>query len=86
MDPGAGDTLRRVVSDERLAELDEFDRVQLEHVVEVSRQCRSLSEAGRMLFSASRGRKSTTNDADRLRKYLARFGLEWSALIAPEGR
>jgi transcriptional regulatory protein RtcR len=86
MDPGAGDTLRRVVSDERLAELDEFDRVQLEHVVEVSRQCRSLSEAGRILFSASRGRKSTTNDADRLRKYLARFGLEWSALIAPEGR
>ena len=35
----------------------------------------SLSEAGRMLFAASRSSRSTTNDADRLRKYLARYGL-----------
>jgi transcriptional regulatory protein RtcR len=36
-----------------------------------------MSEAGRALFTASRGRKKTVNDADRLRKYLARFGIEW---------
>jgi transcriptional regulatory protein RtcR len=29
------------------------------------------------LFAASRARKSSSNDADRLRKYLARFGLEF---------
>ena len=43
----------------------------------VCRQARSLSEAGRALFAQSRARKQSTNDADRLRKYLARFGLSW---------
>jgi transcriptional regulatory protein RtcR len=28
----------------------------------------------------SRTRKASPNDADRLRKYLARFGLEWDRL------
>jgi transcriptional regulatory protein RtcR len=76
----AADPLRAFLSDESLHALDAFDRVQLGHVVEVCRQSRSLSEAGRALFSASRGRKSTTNDADRLRKYLARFDLDWNRL------
>ncbi|WP_370255936.1 hypothetical protein [Erwinia sp. 198] len=35
----------------------------------------SLSEAGRRLFAVSRQGKKQPNDADRLRKYLARFGL-----------
>ena len=43
---------------------------------------RSLSEAGRKLFTASRQKRKTHNDADRLRKYLARFGLDWSAVQA----
>lgn len=53
--------------------LDRFDRVQLADVIRVCRQARSLAEAGRILFAASRTRRSTTNDTDRLRKYLARF-------------
>ena len=40
----------------------------------------SLSEAGRILFAASRQKKKSSNDADRLRKYLAQFGLEWKAV------
>jgi transcriptional regulatory protein RtcR len=40
-------------------------------------ESRSLSEAGRMLFTVSRQAKAKANDADRLRKYLARFGLTW---------
>ncbi len=40
----------------------------------------TLSEAGRRLFGVSRSRKKVPNDADRLRKYLARFALEWSDL------
>lgn len=63
-----------------LAALDPFDRVQLAHVVQVCRDSRSLSEAGRILFAASRTRRSSANDADRLRKYLARFGLSWPQL------
>ncbi len=64
----------------RVAEIDLFDRVQLSHVLEVCIRSRSLSEAGRELYSASRDRKTTANDADRLRKYLTRFGVEWSQI------
>lgn len=78
-DSGDAD-LRNIVDEDRLGDLDTFDKVQLAHVIEVCRKCRSLSEAGRLLFSASRGRKATTNDADRLRKYLARFGVEWAQI------
>jgi sigma54-dependent transcription regulator len=38
-------------------------------------------DAGRTLFSVSRQRRTTSNDADRLRKYLARFGLTWVGLV-----
>jgi transcriptional regulatory protein RtcR len=62
---------------ERAQELDRFDRVQLADVLAVCAESRSLSEAGRVLFAASRARKTSVNDADRLRKYLARFSLTW---------
>ncbi len=66
----------------RAAEVDPFDRVQLEEVLRVCRGARSLSEAGRTLFAVSRTRKSSSNDADRLRKYLARHGLAWKDVAA----
>jgi transcriptional regulatory protein RtcR len=47
-------------------------------VLEICAKSRSLSEAGRALFDVSRRRRSVTNDADRLRKYLARFELSWA--------
>jgi transcriptional regulatory protein RtcR len=62
---------------ERMAELDRFDRVQLEDVLRVCAAAKSLSHAGRLLFAVSRTQRSSTNDADRLRKYLARFDLDW---------
>ena len=62
-------------------EIDLFDRVQLERVIRICRDSRSMSEAGRRLFGASRSRKASTNDADRLRKYLNRFGLEWARVV-----
>lgn len=61
-------------------ELDLFDKRQLETVLEVCRRSASLSEAGRELFAVSRMKKVNPNDADRLRKYLARFGLSWESL------
>jgi len=63
-----------------VADLDRFDRVQLADVVRVCLSAKSLSEAGRRLFAVSRTRKASSNDADRLRKYLSRFGLSWSQL------
>jgi transcriptional regulatory protein RtcR len=65
---------------ERLAEIDLFDRAQLAAVIGVCRASGSLSAAGRTLFAASRAQKTSANDADRLRKYLARFGLDWQAV------
>ena len=58
--------------------LDEFDRAQLAAVIRACRASPSLSAAGRRLFAISREGKTSQNDADRLRKYLARFGLGWS--------
>jgi transcriptional regulatory protein RtcR len=74
---GAVDLVAEVLGPGLASELDRFDRVQLADVIAVCRQARSLSEAGRALFARSRARKQSTNDADRLRKYLARFGLGW---------
>ena len=73
------DVLASLLGD-RIGEVDHFDLVQLREVVRVCRRSRTLSEAGRTLFAASRRRRNSTNDADRLRKYLARFGLEWDQL------
>jgi transcriptional regulatory protein RtcR len=70
----------RVVPPLAAAKLDRFDRVQLDDVLRVCAESPSLSVAGRALFDRSRDLKKVANDADRLRKYLARFGLEWRAL------
>jgi transcriptional regulatory protein RtcR len=72
--------LRELCGEEQLSAIDPFDRVQLEEVVRVCRDANSLSAAGRKLFAMSRTKKGSTNDADRLRKYLARFGLTWAQL------
>ncbi len=72
--------LTAVLSADRLAGIDAFDRAQLEEVVRVCQTSSSLSESGRRLFGVSRARKAAPNDADRLRKYLARFGLDWKEL------
>jgi len=71
------DPVARILGQDRAAELDRFDRVQLAEVIRVIRKTRSLSEAGRALFAVSRKAKRRPNDADRLRKYLDRFGIDW---------
>lgn len=69
----------------KAAELDRFERVQLDEVLRVCVASRSLSNAGRSLFAESRKRKSSSNDADRLRKYLARYGLTWQDVVEASG-
>jgi transcriptional regulatory protein RtcR len=77
-----GDLLDRLLGRDRVGTMDRFDRAQLADVVRVCRSARSLSEAGRLLFAASRSARSTTNDADRLRKYLNRYGLSLQVIQA----
>ncbi|MBH25155.1 MAG: transcriptional regulator [Myxococcales bacterium] len=77
-----GKLLQRLIGADGVEQLDRFDRVQLADVVMVCRRCSTLSEAGRLLFAISRTRKKNVNDADRLRKYLARFDLRWQEIKA----
>lgn len=69
--------LSSILGPERMDALDRFDRVQLLDVLKICRQAHTLSEAGRILFATSRNQKKNVNDADRLRKYLSRFDLQW---------
>jgi transcriptional regulatory protein RtcR len=75
--PLNGEDALTILSDLELSNIDPFDRVQLAETVRVCRATSTLSEAGRQLFAVSRTKKAAPNDADRIRKYLARFGLDW---------
>jgi transcriptional regulatory protein RtcR len=69
--------LASVLGPNAIEKIDLFDRVQLAFVVRVCRECATLSEAGRKLYGATREKRKIQNDSDRLRKYLARFDLDW---------
>ena len=54
------DELGTLLAIDALEALDPFDRVQLAFVVETCRSSRSLSDAGRKLFAASRAKRAST--------------------------
>lgn len=78
--PDADGALLAEVLGPRVDGLDLFDRAQLATVIRVCRASATLSEAGRRLFAVSLAGRASRNDADRLRKYLARFDLSWAAV------
>ena len=65
--------------------VDNFDRAQLAEVIRTVRRSSTIAEAGRSLFQVSRQGRSQLNDSDRLRKYLARFGIEAKRLVDNQG-
>jgi transcriptional regulatory protein RtcR len=69
---------RTLLGEAAWEQIDRFDRYQLAGVLQSCRAHATLADAGRYLFAASRATRTTRNDSDRLRKYLQRFGLEWS--------
>ncbi len=69
---------RLLVGNDCYEKIDRFDLPQILEVLRVCKESASLSEAGRKLFNVSRTEKKSSNDADRLRKFLARFGLDWN--------
>jgi len=69
--------LAQFLSEAKIEEIDPFDRPQLSYVLSVCKDSKSLSEAGRKLFSVSREKRKTKNDGDRLKKYLAKFNLSF---------
>ncbi len=76
--------LGRYLTPEEIDAIDRFDKVQLAEVIRVCQESRNLSDAGRTLFAASRERRKTANDSDRVRKYLAKFGLSWERVKVDE--
>lgn len=72
--------LGEILGEEKVAGLDRFDKVQLSDVLKVCRESKNISEAGRILFAASRKKKTRTNDSDRLRKYLAKYKIKWDQI------
>ena len=74
--------LESIVTPQVFATLDLFEQLQLKSVVAVCRTAHTLSDAGRRLFDRSRAQRSVVNDADRLRKYLLKYGLDWKAINA----
>ncbi len=71
----ADELLKRLLGDDYQEKFDEFDLCQLVKVVEICRQSKSRADAGKKLFAVSRKQRDTTNDSDRLGKYLEKFGL-----------
>ncbi len=82
---GVNGQTSEVLTAEQRAEIDPFDLVQLDLVLKVCRESKSLSDAGRKLFAVSRTKRAKMNDADRLKKYLARFGLKWDVVSREAG-
>ncbi len=78
--PGDDAVLEEVLGVRAAATLDRFERGQLADVLNVCRQSKNLSEAGRKLFAVSRKHKRKTNDADRLRKYLNKYDIQWERI------
>ena len=78
--PVSSEGLEGVLSPQQIDSLDLFDRLQLQSVLEVCQRSSSLADAGRKLFAATRSKRSSVNDSDRLRKYLARFDLNWARI------
>lgn len=58
-------------------QLDCFDQMQLASVLTVCRESKNMADAGRKLFNQSRQQKAASNDSDRLRKYLNKYGINW---------
>lgn len=71
---------RKVLGSHSLDGYDTFDLIQLEEVLKTCEKSESISQAGRTLFSASRSKRQYKNDSDRLRKYLAKWGIPWVSI------
>ena len=76
-----GNLLSRVLGPDYAARFDSVDIAQLAHVIAVCRASDTAADAAKKLFAVSRKAKSSSNDSDRLTKFLARFGLKFKEIV-----
>lgn len=74
-------TLTQFLSLEQINSLDLFDRLQLEQVIKICCESKSISAAGRKLFCQTRTQRKVTNDSDRLLKYFSKYKINWRILF-----
>lgn len=74
------DLVAEILAPEQVDEIDLFDRLQLNEVIKICRNTRTMAEAGRILFNASREKKSSSNDSHRVKQYLHKFGLDFASV------
>lgn len=72
--------LEKILGADYRDRFDDFDLAQLAHVVQVCRESESMADAARKLFAISFKAKKSSNNTDRLSKYLAKFGLKFRGL------
>ncbi|KAF0247815.1 MAG: transcriptional regulatory protein RtcR [bacterium] len=73
--------LSQLLDIEQINSLDLFDQIQLEQVIKICYESKSISEAGRKLFCHTRTQRKVTNDSDRLIKYFNRYKINWKILF-----
>ena len=73
--------LARVLGRDYRSRFDSVDIAQLAHAIAVCRASDTAADAAKKLFAASRMAKATSNDSDRLAKFLARFGLKFKEIL-----
>ena len=74
--------LTRYLGEDFASRYDSFDLVQLAHIVKVCRTSRTMAEAAQKLFAVSLKAKKSSNNSDRLSKYLGKFGLKFRVVYA----
>lgn len=72
--------LQRILGTDYAERFDSFDIARLAHTIAVCRTSSSAADAAKKLFSISRKTKTSTNDSDRLTKFLARFDLKFKEI------
>lgn len=73
-------TIEAILGADAFEQFDDFDLAQLAHVVNVCRESESMADAARKLFAVSIKAKTSSNNTDRLSKYLSKFGLKFKQL------
>ncbi|TMP38822.1 transcriptional regulator [Pseudoalteromonas citrea] len=77
----AHNALVQHLSTQQIAQLDVFDANQLNFVLSICAQHKTMASAGRALFDVSRTLKVQANDSSRLQKYLKKFNLTWAEIF-----
>lgn len=78
--PGNGIYLSKFLGSDYTERIDAFDLAQLSCVIATCLESDSMAEAARKLFAVTRRGKESSNDSDRISKYLAKFGLKFKTI------